>query len=105
MNYDITKAEYVDGYRLRLFFADGRSGVVDFLPFIEKGGVFDVLRDLGAFRQFSIDPDWNTVAWRNSELDMAPETLYFEAVGEWPAREAVMKVAEDPSGYGSAASR
>jgi len=104
MNYDVIQAEYVGEYRLKLSFADRKSGEGDFLPFIEKGGVFDVLRDVERFRQFTVDPDWNTITWADGELDIAPETLYFEATGGWPAREPVMKVAEVPAKYGYSAS-
>lgn len=97
MNYDVVHAEYIDGYRLRLTFADGASGEVDFFQFIERGGVFTVLRDVVEFRAFAIDPVWNTITWRNGELDIAPETLYHEATGNEP----MMRVAEIPPKYGS----
>ncbi len=101
MHYDILHAEYVDGYRLRLAFADGASGEVDFSHFIEKGGVFSVLRDINLFKAFEVDLCWNTVTWRNGELDIAPETLYQKATGSWPEREQVLKVSETPPEYGS----
>ena len=101
MNYDVVKAEYVDGYRLKLQFSDDASGVVDFSHFIEKGGVFTALLDKDLFKAFEIDPNWNTVTWQNGELDIAPETLYREATGEWPEREQVLNVAEAPPQYGS----
>ena len=104
MNYDVVQAEYIDGYRLKIAFSDGKSGEVDFRPFIEKGGVFKVLEDVGQFKQFAIDPDWNTVTWQDGEVDIAPETLYFEATGNWPIREPVMKVAESPPKYGESSS-
>jgi hypothetical protein len=103
MNYDVVQAEYVEGYRLKLVFADGSSGEVDFLPFIEKGGVFVTLRNVEQFKSFSIDPDWNTITWNDGELDMAPETLYFEATGEWPVRESIAQVAEESPDYGTSA--
>lgn len=101
MNYDVIQAEYIEGYRLKLLFSDGKSGEVDFLPFIEKGGVFSVLKNVELFKTFSVDPDWNTIAWMDRELDVAPETLYFEATGGWPSREPIMQVAEPPTEYGS----
>ncbi|MEA2069073.1 MAG: DUF2442 domain-containing protein, partial [Verrucomicrobiota bacterium] len=101
MNYDVVNVRCVDGFRLKLCFADGKSGEVDFLPFIEKGGVFKVLEDVELFKKFTVDPDWDTITWADGELDIAPETLYFEAIGSWPIREPVMKVAETPPRYGS----
>lgn len=101
MNYDVIKAEYVGDYRLLLGFFDGSVGVVDFLPFIEKGGVFAVLKDVEQFKRFAIDPDWKTITWQDGELDFAPETLYREAVGCWPEREPLMQVAEELTKYGA----
>jgi len=105
MNYDVIQADYIVDYRLKLTFADGKSGEVDFLPFIEKGGVFDILQDVERFKQFTVDPDWNTITWVDEDLDIAPETLYFEAIGSWPIHEPAMKVAETPSKYGSSSSQ
>jgi hypothetical protein len=105
MNYDVIHAEYLDAYRLKLSFADGSSGEADLLPFIEKGGVFEILRDVERFKLFSVDPDWSTVTWQDGELDIAPETLYFAANGSWPTLEPVMKVAEMPPEYGSSSSK
>ena len=105
MNYDVSHAEYMADYRLKVSFSDGASGEVDFLPFIEKGGVFDVLRDIELFRKFSVDPDWNTITWQKGDLDIAPETLYFEATGAWPAREHIENVAETSPDYDSSSSK
>ena len=102
MNYDVIKAEYREEYRLKLSFSDGTSGYVDFFQFIEKGGVFDVLKDIEQFKLFYVDPNWNTITWENGELDIAPETLYHEAIGHWP--EQVLNVAEDSPEYGSSPS-
>lgn len=101
MNYDVIKAEYVAAFRLKISFADGNSGEVDFLPIIEKGGVFAVLKDLESFKSFRIDADWNTITWCNGELDIAPETLYYDATGSWPNREPIMHVAEEVPSYRS----
>ena len=100
MNYDIVQAEYIDGFRLKLTFADGVSGEVDLSPMIGKGGVFAPLQDINAFKRFSIDPEWKTISWQNGELDLAPEPLYYEAVGRWP-EEISAQVAEESPTYGS----
>ncbi|VGO21411.1 DUF2442 domain-containing protein [Pontiella sulfatireligans] len=105
MNYDVVTVEHVDGLRLKLSFADGASGEVDFKPFIDKGGVFSVLLDVEQFKLYSIDPDWNTITWNDGELDIAPETLYFEATGAWPNKEQILNVAETPPEYGSSSSK
>lgn len=80
MRWNIVAAEYVDGYRLALTFADGTSGVVDLTPHVQAGGVFERLADVNVFKQFSINPDFGTICW-GDDLDIAPETLYQEVAG------------------------
>ena len=95
MYYSVISAKYLDGYRLALDFADGKSGIVDFQKYISEGGVFARLADLNFFKRFSINPDFGVVCWGN-EVDVAPETLYYEATG---IPSAAM-VAESPAKYG-----
>jgi hypothetical protein len=101
MNYDITSAEYVDGYRLKLAFRDGSSGIADLKPMIDRGGVFTPLKDIDFFKAFSISPYWNTLTWCDEQIDIAPETLYAAAIGQEPQRDPVLMVAEEPKGYGN----
>lgn len=72
MYIEITKAEYLDGYRLRLSFSNGEIRVAD-LESLLSGPVFESLRELEAFRKFSIP--FNTIQWENG-ADFAPEYLY-----------------------------
>ena len=69
---EIIKAEYIDGYRLRLFFNNGEIRDADLLPSL-KGEVFEPLHDIEMFKRFTIS--FNTVVWEN-EADFAPEYLY-----------------------------
>jgi hypothetical protein len=39
------------------------------------GEVFESLKDLANFHQFSVDPDIQTIVWKNG-ADLAPEFLY-----------------------------
>ena len=80
MYYDVTSAQYIDGYRLQVTFEDGRFGIVDFKKYIEKGGVFSRLRDFDRFKAFQINEDLGIITWDN-QIDIAPETLYSEATG------------------------
>ena len=68
----ITKAEYVKDHILRLTFNDGSVKLCDFLP-LSQEGVFQKLKDLSYFKNFTLDP-W-TVDW-NNEIGFAPEYLY-----------------------------
>jgi Protein of unknown function (DUF2442) len=74
---DITDVEVVGSYRLRLTFADGTVGDVDFAD-REWRGVFEPLRDSSYFARVAVDPEAGTIAWPDG-LDMAPEPLYDEA--------------------------
>lgn len=72
MFLEVIKAEYIDGYRLRLFFNNGEVRIADLLPSL-KGEVFEPLHDIEIFKRFAIQ--FNTVVWEN-EADFAPEYLY-----------------------------
>jgi hypothetical protein len=74
---DITGVEVIGEYRLRITFADGTVGDVDFAG-REWRGVFEPLRDAGYFARVTVDRDAGTIAWPDG-LDMAPEPLYAEA--------------------------
>ncbi|MBQ0142450.1 MAG: DUF2442 domain-containing protein [Prevotellaceae bacterium] len=72
MFLEVIKAEYIDGYRLQLFFNNGEVRVADLRPSL-KGEVFEPLHDIEMFKRFTIN--FNTVVWEN-EVDFAPEYLY-----------------------------
>ena len=77
----VVKAELVEGYRVRLTFSDGASGVVDFKDrIVGRGGVFEALEDPRAFAAFVIDEEAGTLAWPNG-VDFCPETLHALATG------------------------
>ena len=77
-NYYVTGAKVLDGYRLRLTFADQTEGVVDLSDLVARGGVFRPLKDPKYFRLARADADAGTVVWPN-EVDVAPEELYARA--------------------------
>lgn len=81
MSYDVTSAEYLGEYKIRVSFENGKTGVVDFLPYVKRGGVFAKLEDPGFFKRFEINSDLGVLTW-GKEVDIAPETLYSEATGE-----------------------
>ena len=81
MSYDVTDVTYVGDYRLEITFENGKSGIVDFQKYIQKGGVFARLEDLDFFKQFTLNRELGVITW-GGEVDLAPETLYAEATGE-----------------------
>ena len=94
MYCDVTDAKYAGDYRLEITFENGKSGIVDFRKYIEKGGVFSRLSAPEYFQNFSINRELGVITWGN-EVDLAPETLYAEATKEplpgWMAPEEEVK--------------
>jgi hypothetical protein len=80
MIHDLVAATYQGAYRIELEFDDGERGVVDFTKYVEKGGIFERLRDIEFFRGFAVNKELGTLTW-GDEVDIAPETLYAEATG------------------------
>jgi hypothetical protein len=73
----LESAEYVSDYRIRLRFADGRTGEIDLKDEL-WGEVFEPLKDLAVFKRFRLDRETNTIAWETG-ADLAPEYLYERA--------------------------
>ena len=83
MIHDVVIAEYLDGYRFRVTFDNGREGIIDFTSCLDAGGVFERFRDIDFFRTFSVDREIGVLSW-GDEIDIAPETLYSRATTEPP---------------------
>ncbi len=75
---EVTSAEHVDGYRIRLSFTNGESGVVDLKDAL-WGPLFEPLRDPALFRRLRVSEVLHTVCWEN-DADFAPEFLYEKMV-------------------------
>lgn len=71
MFIEVVKAEYLDGYRLRLWFNNHIVKVVDLRSSL-NGVVFEPLKNVDFFKRFTIK--YNTVEWENG-ADFAPEYL------------------------------
>lgn len=72
MFLEIIRAEYVDNYRLKLYFNNEQVKIVDLQHSLE-GEVFEPLKNLDYFKNFSIE--FNTIQWQNG-ADFAPEYLF-----------------------------
>ena len=72
--YHVLEARYVGGHVVWLRFRDGTAGEIDLEPAL-RGEVFEPLRDLAVFIQFTIHPLFHTLVWPNG-ADFAPEFLH-----------------------------
>jgi hypothetical protein len=86
MYHDAVHIKCLNNFRLEITFDDGKSGILDCKPIIEKGGVFLALRDPNVFKKVTIHKELGVINWDN-EIDIAPETAYNLATGsplpEW----------------------
>lgn len=78
--YDVVEVRPLKGYRLRLRFADGASGIVDVSSRVPFKRVFAPLRDPEYFRRVRVNADLGTVVWPNG-ADLDPVVLYCLATG------------------------
>jgi hypothetical protein len=75
----VTAVEPLGGYRLRLRFDDGATGVIDFSG-EAWSGVFGPLADPDFFDRVKLDKELGTIVWPNG-ADIAPETLHRWVIG------------------------
>jgi len=73
----ISKAKYLEGYKVEVVFNNGQSGVADLADAL-TGPVFTPLKDTSLFSQLSVDDELETIVWPNG-ADLAPEYAYFQA--------------------------
>ena len=79
--FKLTQAEQLPGYRLRLTYADGVTGIVDLSHLVGKG-VFGLWDDPEAFGRVSIGTG-GEVRW-SDEVDLCADALYLEVTGKQP---------------------
>ena len=72
MFLEITNAQYLCDYKIKLIFNNGESKTVDLSDKL-NGRIFEPLKDVTFFKTFSIP--FNTIEWKNG-ADFAPEYLY-----------------------------
>ncbi|RME01874.1 MAG: DUF2442 domain-containing protein [Calditrichaeota bacterium] len=72
----INKAEYLSGYKLKLYFNDGTTRIVDFEPFLRKSKHPEIQKylDLEKFKQFKIK--YGDLLWNDYELCFPIADLY-----------------------------
>ncbi|MCP4753664.1 MAG: DUF2442 domain-containing protein [Proteobacteria bacterium] len=73
----VTKAKYLENFKIELSFNDGKTGIVDLSDSLD-GPVFEVLKEKSEFSKLKLDDELHTIQWPNG-VDLAPEYLYFKA--------------------------
>jgi len=71
----------LDGFKLRLRYADGVEGVIDLSKLVGRG-VFAPLADATVFRNVRIG-DSGQIAW-SEEMEICPDSAYLEITGRVP---------------------
>jgi hypothetical protein len=71
----VIEVEALQGFRLRVTFADGLTGMVDMSRMVRspKAGVFAALADPSLFAQVRLD--YGAVSWPG-DLDLAPDAMH-----------------------------
>jgi hypothetical protein len=70
---EVTKAVYVEDYKIHLCFNNGESGVID-LEKLLWGPMFEPLKEIDVFKRFRLSEVLHTLCWEN-DADFAPEYL------------------------------
>ena len=70
----IIDASYVGQYKLKIKFDNQEIRVVDLSDHLD-GPVFEPLKDLRYFKQFTVNHDIDTIVWPNN-ADFSPDFLY-----------------------------
>jgi hypothetical protein len=68
---DVIDFEILPDYRIRVTLSNGRKGIFDVKPYLDKG-VFKELKDYNYFKRARIE--LGTITWPN-EQDFSPETI------------------------------
>ena len=70
----IKEAGYIDSYKFRCLFEDGKEGILDLTEYMSRGGVFEKIKNEDYAKKISLVD--GILTWGNGELDIAPETVY-----------------------------
>ena len=68
----VAEVKPLEEYNLLLTFEDGKQGVFDVKPYLDKG-VFKELKNIEMFNTVRVA--FRSVSWKN-KIDIAPEQLY-----------------------------
>ena len=69
----VIEARHIEKYTIWVKFNDGSEGEIDLKEEL-WGPIFEPLKDINLFRNFSVNPDLHTITWENG-ADFSPEFL------------------------------
>jgi hypothetical protein len=78
----IASAEYVIHGVLKIIWKDGYEGVVDLRPAIDRGKIFEYLKDPEICRGFAVEKFGHSLGWiidGDTEIDFGADTLRAKA--------------------------
>ena len=77
---DITMAEYVEGYKLRLLFSNNKERIVDFEPFLQKSLNLMIRKylNLDDFQSFTVEN--GDLFWNDYDLCFPIADLYEDRI-------------------------
>ncbi len=85
----VKKVEYLREYKLKIFFNDGKTKIVDFENWISEGkGYLRLLKDVEFFKKVHLDDCKYSICWPNG-ADFCPDVLY--EVGQDVPKNRVIK--------------
>jgi len=85
----VTSAKYIEDYKVKVSFNNGREGVAD-LSSALKGKMFEPLKNKIEFSSLVVDKELDTIVWSNG-ADLAPEFIYFQAFKDVPELQHLFK--------------
>ncbi len=69
---EVISVKPMSDYHLHVTFSNGKSGVVDMRPMLEKG-VFQRIKDTAVFNSVQLN---GAPTWLNGEVDISPDYLW-----------------------------
>ena len=72
----ILKAEYIDGYQLKVYFNDGAIRIINLYAFLisSKNHLIRKFKNIELFKQFRVED--GTLCWGDNEFDLNPANIY-----------------------------
>lgn len=72
----IQKAEYIDGYQLKVYFNDGTIRIINLYAFLmsSKNHLIRKFQNIELFKQFRVED--GTLCWGDNEFDLNPINIY-----------------------------